>query len=66
MYKLYTFSRSSTAWRARIALNLKNIKPEYLYLHLLKSEHRSDSYKKINPNMVVWFLFSERSFISVA
>lgn len=35
MYKLYSFARSSTAWRARIALNLKNIQVEYVYLNLL-------------------------------
>jgi hypothetical protein len=67
MYKLFTFSRSSTAWRARIALNLKNIKPENVYLHLLKGEHRNEQYKKINPNMVSFLLnFSECSFIGLA
>jgi glutathione S-transferase len=52
MYKLYTFARSSTAWRARIALNLKGIKPQFIYVHLFKGEQRSESYKKLNPQMV--------------
>lgn len=52
-YKLYTFYKSSTAWRARIALNLKQIKPEYVFVNLLKSEQRSDEYRKINPHTVV-------------
>ena len=29
MYTLFTFFKSSTAWRARIALELKGIKPKY-------------------------------------
>lgn len=49
-YKLYTFFRSSTAWRARIALNLKQIKPEYIFVHLFKGQQRSEEYRKINPN----------------
>lgn len=49
-YQLYTFFRSSTAWRARIALNLKQIKPEFKFVHLFKGEQRSEEYKKINPN----------------
>jgi hypothetical protein len=36
MYKLYTFARSSTAWRARIAFQLKGIEPDYIYIHLFK------------------------------
>ena len=52
MYKLYTFARSSTAWRARIALNLKKITPEYAYVHLFKGEQKKEAYQKVNPNMV--------------
>jgi len=36
MYKLYTFARSSTAWRARIALHLKKVEADYVYIHLFK------------------------------
>jgi glutathione S-transferase len=42
MYRLYTFARSSTAWRARIALNLKHITPEYSYVHLFKGEQKNE------------------------
>lgn len=52
-YHLYTFYRSSTAWRARIALNLKKIQAEYRYVHLLKGEQRDTKYKEINPNQGV-------------
>ncbi len=41
MYKLYTFAKSSTAWRARIALNLKRIQAENIYVNLLKGEQRT-------------------------
>ncbi len=54
MYKLYTFARSSTAWRARIALNLKGITPEYAYVHLFKGEQKNEQYQKLNPNMVIY------------
>ena len=41
MYKLYSFCKSTTAWRARIALNMKNIEPEYEYVNLFKGEHKT-------------------------
>lgn len=47
---LYTFFRSSTAWRARIALNLKKYPVEYSFVNLLKGEQQSEQYKKVNPN----------------
>lgn len=43
-YKLYTYFRSSTAWRARIALNLKHIKAEYVYVNLMKGEQKTGKY----------------------
>jgi glutathione S-transferase len=52
-YRLYTFYRSSTAWRVRIALNLKKIKLEYTYVHILKGEQHDSKYKSINPNQGV-------------
>jgi maleylacetoacetate isomerase len=51
--KLFGFWRSLAAYRVRIALNLKGVEREDIYINLLKGEQFSDEYKKINPQMVV-------------
>ena len=51
--KLYNYFRSSAAYRARIALNLKGIKPENVFIHLLKNEQRTTEYLKVNPQGLV-------------
>ena len=47
--KLYTYFRSSAAFRVRIALNLKGLRYEPLFVHLAKGEHRKPAYEKVNP-----------------
>lgn len=54
-FVLYTYFRSSAAFRVRIALNLKNIKPEFRFVHLLRdggAQHAAD-YKTVNPQELV-------------
>lgn len=46
---LYTYFRSSAAFRVRIALNLKNLSAEQRAIHLLNKENRGADYKAINP-----------------
>ncbi|KAF9963139.1 Glutathione S-transferase zeta-1 [Modicella reniformis] len=46
---LYSYFRSSCSWRVRIALNLRKIKYEYRPINLLKSEHKTDEFRKISP-----------------
>jgi maleylacetoacetate isomerase len=46
--KLYTFFRSTAAYRVRIALNYKNIPCEYVSVNLLADEQRGAEYKKYN------------------
>lgn len=51
--QLYSYFRSSCAWRVRIALNLKELKYEYKAVNLLKGEQFSPEFAKLNPlNMV--------------
>jgi len=49
--QLYNYFRSSTSYRARIVLNLKNLPYDYKPVHLLNKggEQHSAEYKKINP-----------------
>lgn len=53
--KLFTYFRSSAAYRVRIALNLKGLSYEAVPVHLLRSggEHLQDEYRKINPSGLV-------------
>lgn len=53
--KLYTYWRSSSAYRVRIALNLKGLEYESIPIHLVKNggEQRTEDYKKINPQALV-------------
>lgn len=54
---LYSYFRSSCSWRVRTALALKGIEYEYKPINLLKSEHKGDAYKEINPQGNVPALF---------
>ncbi|MBT8090447.1 MAG: maleylacetoacetate isomerase [Gammaproteobacteria bacterium] len=56
--RLYSYWRSSAAYRVRIALNLKGLDYEILPVSLTPgiSEHRKDAYRAINPQMLVPFL----------
>lgn len=47
--KLYTYFRSSAAYRVRIALNLKGLAYEAVPIHLLKKEQSAPAYLAVNP-----------------
>ena len=51
--KLYTYFRSSAAFRVRIALNLKGLSCDPQFVHLAKGEHRKAEYAKLNPQALV-------------
>jgi maleylacetoacetate isomerase len=55
MMKLYSYFRSSAAYRARIALNLKGLHYEIVPIHLVKDggQHKRADYRAINPQMRV-------------
>jgi maleylacetoacetate isomerase len=49
MRRLYTFFRSSTSYRLRIALGLKGLEWEPHHVSLPRMEHRAPGYMKLNP-----------------
>jgi maleylacetoacetate isomerase len=51
--KLYTYFRSSAAFRVRIALHLKGLGYEPVFVHLAKGEHRAPEYARVNPQALV-------------
>jgi len=53
--KLYSYFRSSAAYRVRIALNLKGLSYETVPIHLVKGggQNKSPEYRAINPQMRV-------------
>jgi maleylacetoacetate isomerase len=53
--ELYTYFRSSAAYRVRIALNLKGLKTDYHYVHLVKNggQQHKPEYLAVNPQGLV-------------
>jgi maleylacetoacetate isomerase len=51
--KLYSFFRSSAAFRVRIALNLKKIAYETVAIHLRRSDQSKPDYRGVNPQGLV-------------
>ncbi|MBZ6077923.1 maleylacetoacetate isomerase [Microvirga puerhi] len=47
--KLYTYFRSSAAYRVRIALKLKGVRYESIPINLLKGEQLEAPYREVNP-----------------
>ena len=53
--KLYSYFRSSAAYRVRIALNLKNLPYDYAPVHLLRDggEQLKPAYRRLNPDAIL-------------
>jgi len=64
--KLYTYFRSSAAYRVRIALNLKGLAYEPVPIHLLKDggQHRKPEYLALNPAGLVPALDDEGQLLT--
>jgi maleylacetoacetate isomerase len=64
--QLYTYFRSSAAYRVRIALNLKGLEYESLPVHLTRGggEHRKSDYLALNPQGLVPFLIDGEARIA--
>jgi maleylacetoacetate isomerase len=62
--KLYTYYRSSAAFRVRIALNLKKISYEPQFVNLMQGEQRSGAYLGRNPQGLVPALDDGAEFVT--
>jgi maleylacetoacetate isomerase/maleylpyruvate isomerase len=51
--KLYTYFRSSAAFRVRIALGLKGLAHEAAYVSLIKGEHQAEAFRGVSPQALV-------------
>src|SRR3954464_4465641 len=51
--QLYTYFRSSAAFRVRIALNLKGLSYESAAISLVTGVHREDAFARSNPQKLV-------------
>lgn len=51
--KLYSYFRSSTAYRVRIALALKGIECDIVPVNLVAGDQRADQYRALNPSQAV-------------
>lgn len=51
--KLFTYFRSSAAYRVRIALGLKSLEYEPVFVHLRTAQHRAPEYATLNPSRLV-------------
>jgi maleylacetoacetate isomerase len=61
--KLYSYWRSSAAYRARIALNLKGLDWEYVSVDLAKGDQNRQAYASVNPQMIVPMLDDDGTFV---
>ena len=52
-FRLHNYFRSSTSTRLRAALNLKGLDYTYVGVHLVKGEHRGETYSALNPQGLV-------------
>ncbi len=66
MIKLYSYFRSSAAYRVRIALNLKELPYQYETVHLLNNggEQHSAEYRQLNPMQLVPTLVDDNVVLS--
>jgi maleylacetoacetate isomerase len=64
MMRLYTYFRSGTSHRVRIALNLKGLAYKPVHVHLAKGEQRQEGYLALNPQGLLPLLEDGKARIS--
>ena len=62
--KLYSYFRSSAAYRVRIALNIKGLEYETVTKSLLDGEHRTIDFRTLNPQGLIPVLQTEEVALS--
>jgi maleylpyruvate isomerase len=62
--KLYSYFRSSAAYRARIALHLKGLAFDYEPVHLRKGEQNAEAYRALNRQELVPTLVDDDTAIT--
>ena len=63
--KLYSFFRSQTSHRLRVALNLKGLSAEYIAVDLRTEAHLKAAFKALNPQGLVPVLETEGQVLSL-
>ena len=51
--KFFSFWRSLASFRVRIALKLKNVPTEVIFVDLDADAHHADEYRRVNPQMAL-------------
>ena len=51
--KFFSFWRSLASFRVRIALNLKNLPADVVFVDIDANAHRADDYRRLNPQMAL-------------
>ena len=51
--KFFSFWRSQASFRVRIALNLKKLPADVVFVDLDADAHRTDDFRDVNPQMAL-------------
>ena len=57
--KLYSYFRSSSSYRLRIALNLKGLSYETVPVNLVEGEQRGEAYRALNAGVDGIYIFNQ-------
>jgi maleylpyruvate isomerase len=62
--RLYSYFRSGSSWRVRIALNLKGIEYSIVPIHLVKGQQNTPEFRAVSPQGMVPALLVEEGGVS--